>query len=858
MAQSFTDPIGGDLYIPAAYPSITVAPVNGGLATTGVIVLMGEADSGPAFNEESDLGSNLYGADDIQSILAKYKSGPLVDAARAAAAAAVDPDITQPFSFAIPVKTNQGIKASSALQTDNGGNLAYGTLTAAAAGTLGNLIFYTITDSTLEVTPTTGLFSVIPPAAAINMEERANGGLATTLTIAQDALPSAIATSLGALLTVTGGTQRAGAVPAGTPNLTMTIGVPYVTTFTLSVNWVGVAVGDTIEIPVGSGFANAGGQNIGWYVVTSVAGGVVTATKAGDKSTTTSHVAGQVIAPVGITIRAVNVSHDVDLRVWAPMSIAWVGAATDGVGDSMEIAATSALAGDTDARKTFLALGTTAAGSLTGLGTAATASWLSVLGAPQVVVSAAEHAINFSINRKLDNITESYTVGGEVALKIGYTGYSCSVTIDSLAVTVAYKLTSGASITTIVMPYAQFPTIADVVAYLSSIGGFSASAGTAILGNLPTDALDANVWGPVNQTYSAGSTNGAQSCRIKIDAYRLVNALASSYLTVLTLAGTQLGGLPNQVLTSSFLSGGTKGGTTNTNVDSALSAMEQLRANFVIPCFAQDATLDKTLALTDPTSTYQIDYINSAVKTHVHKMSGMKTKRNRQAFLGKRDTFYNASNAAANLASHRCMMAFEDVKGAFSGAITQYQPYIAAAMAASMQAGAFYKSIVRKQVNVTGALQAAGDWTYNLDSNLEQALRAGLNPIRKAEEGGFVWVSDQTTYGKDNKNFYNSVQMVYAGDIVALTTAQRMEQAFVGESVADVTAPVAVSFLDSIMADFLRLKLIAPSDDAPLGYKNAKVVITGSTMRVSVEVKIAGSIYFIPIAFYITEITQSA
>jgi hypothetical protein len=85
-----------------------------------------------------------------------------------------------------------------------------------------------------------------------------------------------------------------------------------------------------------------------------------------------------------------------------------------------------------------------------------------------------------------------------------------------------------------------------------------------------------------------------------------------------------------------------------------------------------------------------------------------------------------------------------------------------------------------------------------------------------------------------------------------------MERAFVGQSVADVSAAVAVSYLDTIMADFLRLKLIAPSSDAPLGYKNAKVVIEGSVMRVSVEVKIAGSIYFIPIAFYVTEITQSA
>jgi hypothetical protein len=203
-------------------------------------------------------------------------------------------------------------------------------------------------------------------------------------------------------------------------------------------------------------------------------------------------------------------------------------------------------------------------------------------------------------------------------------------------------------------------------------------------------------------------------------------------------------------------------------------------------------------------------------------------------------------------------MVFQDVKSAVSGSVVQYQPYMGAVLAAATQAGAFYKSLVRKQVNTSGVVQAAGDWSYNLDSNLENALLAGLNPIRRAEEGGFVWVSDQTTYGKDTNNVYNSIQMVYAADTVALTTAQRMERAFVGQSVADVTAAVALSYLDGIMSDFLRLKLIAPSSDAPLGYKNARIVIQGPVMRVSVEVKIAGSIYFIPIAFYVTEITQTA
>jgi hypothetical protein len=85
-----------------------------------------------------------------------------------------------------------------------------------------------------------------------------------------------------------------------------------------------------------------------------------------------------------------------------------------------------------------------------------------------------------------------------------------------------------------------------------------------------------------------------------------------------------------------------------------------------------------------------------------------------------------------------------------------------------------------------------------------------------------------------------------------------MERAFVGKSVADVSAAVALSYLDAIMADFFRLKLIAASSDAPLGYKNARIVISGSVMKVSVEVKIAGAIYFIPISFFVTEITQAA
>jgi hypothetical protein len=846
MAQSYVDPIGGELYIPAAYPSITVAPNNGGLSTTGVMVLMGEAESGPAYSEETELGDNLFAADDISSIVAKYGSGPLVDAVKAASSAAVDPDITVPFSRVIPVKTNVGTKASSALLQLNSG-LAYTSLRAKAAGAAGNLIFYSSATATAETAPTSSLATLVPPAATISYTRRIDGGIEASSTIVGDALPAAIVSSLNAQFTTTGGADNTGAIPAGTPNLTLTVATPSnkIGVFLLSVNWVSVVVGSTLEIPVGSGFAGAGSVNVGWWVVTAVSGATLTATKVGDKSTTTGHVAGAVVNPIGVSLTAVNVTHGNDLKIHGPVTIAHNGTATSGIGRTMEFAAASPLAGDTDLRNVFRLLGTTTV-----------APWVAVNGTPYVFTSASEPSVTLSITRKSDNISEVFTAGGEIGLKVGYLGYSCTIVVDATGLTVTYKPLVGSTPAVISMAYTAYPTIADVAAYLGSISGFSAAPGTAVLGNLPSSALDDNTWGVYSSSYNAATTWGGYAARIKIDAYRMRSAIASSYLA--EFATAPAGGLPAVVAASTFLASGAKGGTTAGGVSLAIDAMEQLRANFIVPCFSQDATADIAAGLTDASSTYEIDAINSLIKTHVHKMSGMKTKRNRQAFVSKRGTFDAVKEAAANLASHRCMMAFEDVKSSVSGSIVQYQPYMAAALAASMQAGAFYKSIVRKQVNITGALQAAGDWTYNLDSKLEDALRAGLNPIRKAEEGGFVWVSDQTTYGKDNKNFYNSIQMVYAGDIVALTTAQRMERAFVGQSVADVSAAVAVSYLDSIMADFLRLKLIAPSSDAPLGYKNAKVVIEGSVMRVSVEVKIAGSIYFIPIAFYVTEITQSA
>src|SRR3954469_16989118 len=84
----------GQFNIPGAYADFGTEETNSGLATTGVVLLVGEADAGPDYTLESDLDANSFGPDEESAVIAKYGSGWIVDAFKAACSPSKDPDIT--------------------------------------------------------------------------------------------------------------------------------------------------------------------------------------------------------------------------------------------------------------------------------------------------------------------------------------------------------------------------------------------------------------------------------------------------------------------------------------------------------------------------------------------------------------------------------------------------------------------------------------------------------------------------------------------------------------------------------------------------------------------------------------------
>ena len=138
-----------NLFQPGAYSFTQFAQGAPQDARLGVVALIGEADSGPAWAAESDgLSSVTYNPNQFSEILSKYGSGELVDAARLALNPSNDPDILGGAQQLILMKTNQSTKASLALSS------SYGTIYAAAEGKIGNL-------TTVEIDRATINFSLV-------------------------------------------------------------------------------------------------------------------------------------------------------------------------------------------------------------------------------------------------------------------------------------------------------------------------------------------------------------------------------------------------------------------------------------------------------------------------------------------------------------------------------------------------------------------------------------------------------------------------------------------------------------------------------------------------------------------------
>lgn len=462
-----------------------------------------------------------------------------------------------------------------------------------------------------------------------------------------------------------------------------------------------------------------------------------------------------------------------------------------------------------------------------------------------LTVSSQEPADEVQIINTSAGVNEVFNISADVAISVGYQGTTGTITVGATNITTAVTGGSGANLS---IPKSQFTTIGTLAAFINSQPGYTATVAPAATSKSPAD---------LDQVTAIGicSTEAAKEPgRIKNAAAKFQQVMNTS--TSLGFTPTAVAGIPAPG-SLTYLSGGTLGPTLAADIVNAIAQMAGIQVNIIVPLFSQDASKDITAGNTDPASTYTINAINELLKSHCIEFSTPTLKRNRMAILSYNDTYANCKAQAQSLASYRCSLTCQQVTQVNSAGVNQlFLPWYAATVAAGMQAGGFYKSIVNHLANIVSFQDPSG-YDSGDPADVADAVIAGLLVLTQ-NTSGIPWVSDQTTYGLDSNFVYNSIQAVYLSDILALDLAQSFQTAIVGKSVADVSAASALSFLQQRFDFYKKLKMTTTSSDAPLGYKNASIQIAAPSMFVQVEAKLTTSIYFVAIDLALSSVQQSA
>lgn len=578
--------------------------------------------------------------------------------------------------------------------------------------------------------------------------------------------------------------------------------------------------GDNLYIPSGSAIVGAGNANLGWYTITTVNNVTSSAYLIASRLSNGS--------PVNVASATITSTPNNDVKVVRP----WI----DGQFAELEIVDNS---GTTNLTSTFRVLGTSTA-----------ATFLSTAASP-LLISGTNYKATINVNRVIDNVQESYvSIGGNGALKLGYLGTTATVSVSATNMVFTVSGGSGANLT---LTYSNFGNISAMADYINQQTGYSAAASSNAVGALPATVLDLGSFGLCTSTAAS-----ALPCTIKKDSYDFEQAILGSPTISATLGTYGQAGLPEPTSVEHFFTGGARNGTTGAQFNAGVDELAKISCNFVIPLFSRDASDDIASGLTDNSSTYTISAVNAYLKSHCIAMSTPKKKKHRLGMCSFKGTFANAILQATALASARTALTIQDVKAVgLDGTITQFQPWYGAAVAGGMQAIGLYRSISRKFANISGIVNPSG-FSPKDDGQLETALLSGMLILENPPTGGFRFVSDQTTYGKDSNFVYNSLQVMYTSDFMAVDLANSFDNFVVGQAVSDISAGSALVFLQTKMGQYFNNRLIAPSGNANAGYDSASITIDGPVMHVGVNAYVTNAISFVLLTLDVSQVSQSA
>jgi len=461
-----------------------------------------------------------------------------------------------------------------------------------------------------------------------------------------------------------------------------------------------------------------------------------------------------------------------------------------------------------------------------------------------------------------NNTTESLGENDAIAqLSVQYTGPGSACSLSISATKVLTTVCTGDTSSNLSLTLSDF-TMATLAHFINNQANYTATVLNTQTGHVKSATeLDKVDITDVKPTAS-------NLYRLQQEIVDLINE--NSELVEASLASPQNEGVPAN-LTSESLTGGSKGASINSDFSNGLAKSLSESYEVAVPCISQDASDDINLNVTNSNSTYTIASVLSALSSHLILRGNTKNRKEAQGMAGFRDS--DKSNwyaEAQTLAAFRIQLAGQDVLWqGVDGNLSWKQPHVLAALLAGARLGSEVgEPLTYKFINVSGIGHAvdpdtgisAGNFDPNTD--VDDAIDAGVTFLEKPATGGFRVVVDNTTYGADENFVFNRGSVIEAADFVAKTLRQQTEAIFIGNKISNGQASSIKTFIRGLLLQLNdpSRQIITSSLDAPNGFREDTFVVTisGNTARVQIEVKPVQGLDFVLIDLTLGDISQSA
>lgn len=348
----------------------------------------------------------------------------------------------------------------------------------------------------------------------------------------------------------------------------------------------------------------------------------------------------------------------------------------------------------------------------------------------------------------------------------------------------------------------------------------------------------------------------------KQNSVQLVNYLTnvSQYVSAVRATtgaydGSQVAG---DIADPIFLTGGTRGVSTNSNFQAGLDAALTVRANSVVPLIDQDMVNDGF------GSTATFASVAAQLRDHVIQCRGVIASE-RGGYIGMNGTKLEVIDQAVNLNDMDVhLLCQSPVLLNTTGSLVEYGPRMYAAMAAGCRAGVseVAEPITHKVVKVSGVSQDSS-WDPNVLTDANDMIKAGVLFSYTDANNITRWCRDLTTWTADNNLAYSEGSVRDAVRYVVYGLREGIVARFTGRKAKPATIKSVKDYAIVLLEQYRSGDVIVDSTDLATGealraYRNLKITSSGDVMKLTVCITPVPGINFTLFDIELALATQAA